>query len=54
MAILDRTLTNLRDNVLMLLPREEAMNKVDDTIPATIQTLKKASPTSLKISLRSV
>ncbi|XP_024022213.1 3-hydroxyisobutyryl-CoA hydrolase 1 [Morus notabilis] len=32
----------------------EAINKADDWIPATIQTLKKASPTSLKIWLRSI
>ncbi|PON87513.1 Enoyl-CoA hydratase/isomerase, HIBYL-CoA-H type [Trema orientale] len=33
---------------------EEAMNKPDDWISATIQTLRKASPMSLKISLRSI
>ncbi|GMY22867.1 3-hydroxyisobutyryl-CoA hydrolase 1-like [Fagus crenata] len=32
----------------------EALNKKDDWISATIQSLKEASPTSLKISLRSV
>ncbi|PON56707.1 Enoyl-CoA hydratase/isomerase, HIBYL-CoA-H type [Parasponia andersonii] len=33
---------------------EEAMNKPDDWISATIQTLRKASPMSLKITLRSI
>ncbi|XP_055815783.1 3-hydroxyisobutyryl-CoA hydrolase 1-like isoform X3 [Solanum dulcamara] len=32
----------------------EALDKKDDWISSTIQTLKKASPTSLKISLRSI
>ena len=38
----------------LLLKEGEAKKKADDWISATIQTLKKASPTSLKISLRSV
>ncbi|CAN1335026.1 3-hydroxyisobutyryl-CoA hydrolase 1 [Linum perenne] len=41
------------EDILSALERE-AMNKADDWINKTIQSLKKASPTSLKISLRSV
>lgn len=37
-----------------LLQESEALNKNDDWVSSTIQSLKKASPTSLKISLRSV
>ncbi|KAK3430205.1 hypothetical protein EUGRSUZ_E01732 [Eucalyptus grandis] len=41
------------EDILSALERE-ATNKVDDWILASIQSLKKASPTSLKISLRSI
>ncbi|KAF8028744.1 hypothetical protein BT93_E1407 [Corymbia citriodora subsp. variegata] len=41
------------EDILSALERE-ATNKVDDWILASIQSLKKASPTSLKISLRSL
>ncbi|CAN1179567.1 3-hydroxyisobutyryl-CoA hydrolase 1 [Linum perenne] len=41
------------EDILSALERE-AMNKADDWINKTIQSLKKASPTSLKISLRSI
>lgn len=37
-----------------IMQEREAMNKPDAWISTTIQSLKKASPTSLKISLRSV
>ncbi|KAF8412812.1 hypothetical protein HHK36_000783 [Tetracentron sinense] len=41
------------EEILSALERE-AINEVDDWIPSTIQSLKKASPMSLKISLRSI
>ncbi|XP_030477014.1 3-hydroxyisobutyryl-CoA hydrolase 1-like isoform X1 [Syzygium oleosum] len=41
------------EDILSALERE-ATNKVDDWIHASLQSLKKASPTSLKISLRSI
>ncbi|XP_011093455.1 3-hydroxyisobutyryl-CoA hydrolase 1 [Sesamum indicum] len=42
------------EEIIAALEEEEAAHKDDDWISSTIQSLKKASPTSLKISLRSI
>ena len=39
---------------MLLKEDEEAKNRADDWLTSTVQALKKASPMSLKISLRSV
>ncbi|KAK9273979.1 hypothetical protein L1049_018793 [Liquidambar formosana] len=54
LAIIDRCFSRRTIEEILSALEREATNMVDDWISATIQSLKKASPTSLKISLRSI
>ncbi|MCD7449393.1 3-hydroxyisobutyryl-CoA hydrolase 1 [Datura stramonium] len=54
MKIIDRCFSRRTIEEIISSLEIEALNKKDDWISSTIQSLKKASPTSLKISLRSI
>lgn len=47
-------LTICFDDIMLAIKEEEAAKRADGWLSTTIQSLKKASPMSLKISLRSV
>ncbi|KAL5724339.1 3-hydroxyisobutyryl-CoA hydrolase [Ranunculus cassubicifolius] len=52
--IIDRCFSRRTVEEILSALESESVNKDDDWLSATIQSLKKASPTSLKISLRSI
>uniref|UniRef100_A0A2N9EVV0 3-hydroxyisobutyryl-CoA hydrolase n=1 Tax=Fagus sylvatica TaxID=28930 RepID=A0A2N9EVV0_FAGSY len=52
--VIDRCFSRRTVEEIIFALESEALNKKDDWISATIQSLKGASPTSLKISLRSI
>ncbi|XP_055817669.1 3-hydroxyisobutyryl-CoA hydrolase 1-like [Solanum dulcamara] len=54
MKIIDHCFSRRTIEEIISSLENEALNKKDDWISSTIQSLKKASPTSLKISLRSI
>ncbi|OIT38091.1 PREDICTED: 3-hydroxyisobutyryl-CoA hydrolase 1-like [Nicotiana attenuata] len=54
MKIIDRCFSRRTVEEIISALESEALNKNDDWVSSTIQSLKKASPTSLKISLRSI
>ncbi|CAN4110529.1 unnamed protein product [Withania somnifera] len=54
MKIINRCFSRRTIEEIISSLEKEALNKKDDWISSTIQSLKKASPTSLKISLRSI
>ncbi|PHU30869.1 3-hydroxyisobutyryl-CoA hydrolase 1 [Capsicum chinense] len=54
MKIIDRCFSRRTIEEIISSLETEALNNKDDWICSTIQSLKKASPTSLKISLRSI
>ncbi|KAM3323191.1 3-hydroxyisobutyryl-CoA hydrolase 1 [Capsicum chacoense] len=54
MKIINRCFSRRTIEEIISSLENEALNKKDDWISSTIQSLKKASPTSLKISLRSI
>ncbi|CAN4112282.1 unnamed protein product [Withania somnifera] len=54
MKIINRCFSQRKTEEIISTLESEALDKKDDWISSTIQSLKKASPTSLKISLRSI
>ncbi|XP_065636666.1 3-hydroxyisobutyryl-CoA hydrolase 1 isoform X3 [Quercus suber] len=54
LKVIDRCFSRRTVEEIISVLEREALNKKDDWISETIQTLKRASPTSLKISLRSI